>query len=176
MEQIDTYIPDQGRTLEELCQDINLRAETVYLKFSKKEKNSLLIAALVLIGFFALTWYFQWFEIDWHMGSIWIGVLVVYAFVVYSVNKVLINAMKHAASPKQHLRMAKCLKWWVKLYRAIGTLFVIWAPLLRLLVEGQKYDTVLLIVGPLLLFCFLGAPIDSEYNDGLTELEYRLEE
>ena len=40
MEQIDTHIPYRERTLEELCQDINLRAEKVYLWKGKMNRKS----------------------------------------------------------------------------------------------------------------------------------------
>lgn len=173
MEQIDTHISDQAGTLEELCQNINHRAETVYLKLTKYEKTLLIITVVFSIAMLALGLCYQRFDIHWHRSLMLIGVLVVYAFVVYSVNKFLINAMKRAANPKQHLRMAKCLKWWGKLYKSIGALIIFFAPAF---VNGMKYDTVLLIAGLVLLFGILVTPVDSEYNDSLTELEHRLEE
>lgn len=174
MEQIDTHISDQGGTLQELCQNIYHRAETVYLKLTKNEKTLLIITVVFSIAMLVLGWCYKRFDGFWHRSLILLGTLVVYVFVVYSVNKFLINAMKRAANPKQLLRMAKCLKWWGKLYKAIGALIIFFA---AVFVNGIEDETALLIVGSLLLlFGFLVAPVDSKYNDGLTELEHRLEE
>lgn len=174
MEQIDTHISDQAGILKGLCENINHRAETVYLKLTKNEKTLLIITVVFSIAMLALGWCYKRFDGFWHRCLILLGVLVVFVFVVYSVNKFLINAMKRAANPKQHLRMAKCLKWWGKLYKSIGSLIVFFA---AVFVNGIEYETALLIVGSLLLFFgFLGAPVDSDFNDSLTELEYRLEE
>ena len=104
-----------------------------------------------------------------------LAVLVVWGVVIYLVNQLLINRMKRATSPKQLLRLAKCLKWWIKLNRALVAL-IIFIPLLEPLIVGHQYSTALLVVGPLLILCYLAAHVDSDYSDGLDELEYRLDD
>lgn len=99
MEQIDTHISDQGGTLQELCQNIYHRAETVYLKLTKNEKTLLIITVVFSIAMLVLGWCYKRFDGFWHRSLILLGTLVVYVFVVYSVNKFLINAMKRAANP-----------------------------------------------------------------------------
>lgn len=167
MEQQDTHIPYRDRTLVELCQDINFRAEQVYLKLN----HVVLVCAAVLLVFVALIWYYQWFEINWYVY----GAFVVWVFVYYLVNKLLINSMKRASNVKQHLRRAKCLKWWDKLSRAMMAVMVFFSPLSDLVPE-HKFGTILMIVGPLLLLFYIITPVDEDFNDGLAELEYRLEE
>ena len=176
MEQQETHIPYRDRTLVELCQDINLTAEKVYLARSKKDKKILLIGAAVLLGILALTWYFQWFDINWYRGSIVTAAIVGWFFVIYLVNQLLINRMKRATSPKQHLRLAKCLKLWNRLSRAIMVMIILPWPLWLLLDDGAKVSITLLTAGLFFVLAFIGAPVDEDFSDGLTELEYRLEE
>ena len=175
MKQQDTHIHSQDRTLEELCHDINLKAENAYLKLSNRSKYLLSIFAILLLGFLALARYFQWFEINWYRGLMMLAALMVWSVVIYLINQLLINRMKHATTPKQHLRSAKCLKWWVKLNRAFVAL-IIFIPLLEPLVAGHQYITTLMIAGPILFLCYLGAAINSDFSDCLDELEYRLED
>lgn len=172
MKQQDTHIPYWDRKLDELCQDINLRAEKVFLKQSK---YLLLFAVVFILGLLALGRYFQWFEINWHRDLIWL-VCLVWLFVVYLVNQLLINRMKRAISPKQHLRLAKCLKWLDKLSRAFISAIVIPWPLLSSWNDTASVSTIILCVCPLLVLCFLIAPVDSDFSEALDELEYRLEE
>jgi len=135
----------------------------------------LLIGVAAILGLLALTWYFQWYEINWYWGPIVMAAIVGWCFAYILINKLLINRMKRATSPKQLLRLAKCLKWWIKLNRALVAL-IIFIPLLEPLIVGHQYSTALLVVGPLLILCYLAAHVDSDYSDGLKELEYRLDD
>jgi len=174
MEQQDTHIPYRDRTLEQLCQDINLRAEKVYLIRSKKDKMILLIGIVAILGLFALTWYFQWYEINWYWGPIVMAAIVGWCFAYILINKLLINRMKRATSPKQHLRFAKCLKWWDKLSRAIAPAMIFPSPWLW--ENGVNFGTFLLLFFPLLVLFFIATRVDKDYSEGLDELEYRLQE
>ncbi len=175
MEQQDTYIPNEDSTLEELCHDLNLRAEKAYLIRSKKDKMILLIGVAAILGLFALTWYFQWYEINWYWGPIVMAAIVGWCFAYILINKLLINRMKRATSPKQHLRIAKCLKWWDKFSKAIVPAMML--PLIWLSQEdGVNYGTCLLIFIPLLVLFFIVSRVDKDYSEGLDELEYRLQE
>ena len=124
---------------------------------------------MAILGFWGLSWY-----INWHIGSIVTAAIVVWFFVIQLVNKLLINRMKRATSPKQHLRLAKCLKLWNRLSRAILVVIVLPWPLLSLS-PIPKAPTILLTTSFVVL-AFIGAPVDEDFSDGLTELEYRLEE
>ena len=175
MEQLDSHIPNQDRTLEELCHNITHSAQNAYLKISNKERIALVITAVLLLGILALAWYFQWFEIDWYQGSMMLATLVVWFVVIYLVSKLLINRMKRATSPKQHLRFAKCLKWWDKFSKAIVPAMML--PLIWLSQEdGVNYGTCLLIFIPLFALFFIATRVDEDFNEGLDELEYRLQE
>lgn len=175
MEQQDTYIPNEDSTLEELCHDLNLRAEKAYLIRSKKDKMILLIGVAAILGLFALTWYFLGFEINWNRDPFVIAAIVGWCFVYIPINKLLINRMKRAASPKQLLRIAKCLKWWDKFSKAIVPAMIF--PLIWLSTEDVvNYGTCLLIFFPLFILFFIIARIDKDFSEGLDELEYRLQE
>lgn len=175
MEQQDTYIPNEDRTLEELCQDINLRAEKVYLLKGRKDKTILLIGIVVILGILALVWYFLGFEINWNRDPFVIAAIVGWCFVYTLINKLLINRMKRATSPKQHLRFAKCLKWWDKFSKAIVPTMII--PSIWLSQEdGVNYGILLLIFIPLFILFFIIARVDEDFSEGLDELEYRLQE
>ena len=175
MEQQDTYIPNEDRTLEELCQDINLRAEKLYLMKGKKDRTILLIGIVAILGILALAWYFLRFEINWHRDPIVIAAILGWCFVYILINKLLINRMKRATSPKQHLHFAKCLKWWDKFSKAIVPAMML--PLIWLSQEdGVNYGTCLLIFIPLFVLFFIATRVDEDFNEGLDELEYRLQE
>ena len=175
MEQQDTYIPNEDSTLEELCHDLNLRAEKAYLIRSKKDKMILLIGIVVILGIMAITWYLLQFEINWNRDPFVIAAIVGWCFVYIPINKLLINRMKRATSPKQHLRFAKCLKWWDKFSKAIVPAMML--PLIWLSQEdGVNYGTCLLIFIPLFVLFFIATRVDEDFNEGLDELEYRLQE
>ncbi len=175
MEQQDTYIPNEDRTLEELCQDINLRAEKVYILKGRKDKTILLIGVVIILGVLALAWYLMRVEINWYREPIVISAIVGWSFVYILINKLLINRMKRAASPKQHLRIAKCLKWWDKFFKAIVPAMIF--PSIWLSQEDVvNYGTCLLIFFPLFILFFIIARIDKDFSEGLDELEYRLQE
>lgn len=174
MEQQDTYIPNEDRTLEELCQDINLRAEKVYILKGKKDRTILLIGVVIILGVLALAWYLMRVEINWYREPIVISAIVGWSFVYILINKLLINRMKRAASPKQHLRFAKCLKWWDKFSKAIPLAMIFSTPWLW--EYGVNIGTYLLLFFPLLVLFFIAARVDGDFNEGLDELEYRLQE
>ena len=159
MKREETYLPYKERTPKELCRDINIKVEKLFLK---RDKNSLLIFAvsfLVLLalhlyykthvylwlgflvvgiimvgGFYVFKPYFskndnyrsliwgvglilclalQWQEmttVNWWLGAIVLGVIMVVTAVCYKINQKLVNDMNLAANPKQFLPMAKRLK------------------------------------------------------------------
>ena len=175
MEQQDTYIPNEDRTLEELCQDINLRAEKVYLLKGRKDKTILLIGIVVILGILALVWYFLGFEINWNRDPFVIAAIVGWCFVYTLINKLLINRMKRATSPKQHLRFAKCLKWWDKFSKAIVPAMIFSSSLLSI-EDEVNYGAFLLLFFPLLVLFFIATRANQDFCEGLDELEYRLQE
>ena len=175
MEQQETYIPYEERTLEELCHDLNLRAEKAYLIRSKKDRTILLIGVVIILGVLALAWYLMRVEINWYREPIVISAIVGWSFVYILINKLLINRMKRATSPKQHLRFAKCLKWWDKFFKAIVPAMIF--PSIWLSQEdGVNYGTCLLIFIPLFVLFFIATRVDEDFNEGLDELEHRLQE
>lgn len=166
MEQEDT---NKKRTLEELCQDINLRAEKLYV--GKRSKFILPIIAVVLLALAVLNRFFNWFECDnWYW--IWLGAIVVWCFVLFIVNLILINGMKRAASPKQHLRIAKWLKRFVRFSNAFNAI-ILFLPFIRLACR-KSYAVALFVAGLWFLFGYIAGPIDSAFSEDLDELEYRL--
>lgn len=170
MEQVDTNHPDKKMTLGELCEDIFLRAEKMCF-LSNKEKYILLIIALVFLVLVVLDWHYKWFKFEWfHWCSLaCLGAIVVIAL-GYIINRKLINGMKRAASPKQHLRLAKWLKWSVQTRNALGAI-ILWLPLVR---QGT-FEVVLLIVVLVFILGFLSGKMDSAFCSDLDELEYRLD-
>jgi len=171
MEQENTNIPDKKRTAEELCRDINLRAEELYLS-SKKTKFIDLIILVALGVFMALNW--QWI-VDNVWWWPWLGVLIVGEFVFFKIHQKLIKGMKSAASAKQNLHLAKWLKRSVLTRNAFYFIFG-FAPAILKLVRGENYGALLLIVGLLFLLSYNISPIDSAFSNDLDELEYRLDD
>lgn len=170
MEQEITHTPDKKRTLDELCRDITFRAEKMCL-LSKKEKYILLILALVFLVLVVLDWNYKWFRFEWFHWCCWASLGALMVIVLgYMVNRKLINGMHRAATPKQHLRLAKWLKWSVRVRNAISAI-VLWLPFVR---QGT-IEVVLLIVVLVFIFGFLSGRIDSAFSEDLDELEYRLD-
>ena len=173
MEQLDSHIPNQDRTLEQLCHNITHSAQNAYLKISNKERIALVITAVLLLGILALAWYFQWFEIDWYQGSMMLATLVVWFVVIYLVSKLLINRMKRSTSPKQLLHTATRLKWWVKFSRALTALIIL-ADSIKLLIDDNQHVTALVLAGLVFVIVLIATPMDSDFGEGLEQLKYRL--
>ncbi len=68
MKREETYIPYKERTPKELCRDINLKAESLFLK---NDKYGLLFFALAFLGLVALHLYYTTYV------YVWLGFLVV---------------------------------------------------------------------------------------------------
>ncbi len=170
-----------NRTLEELCNDINLRAEKLFLKFSKVEKWGLLFFAVAFIAPIAIFWHLQR-SIDWW----WVGaccIFVVFFFVFFIINRRLINGMKRATDFKQHLRLAKRLKKCVRFRNFLGSLY--WSTFVGISIvcrDEFSWGWILFafIVAVIVSLCLTAVKpemlIDSAFREDLEELEYRLEE
>lgn len=169
-----------NRTLEELCSDINLRAEKLFLKFSKTEKWLLLLFAVVIVAAIAIDWHLNR-SVDWWL----IGAcctFVVIMFVFFIINRRLINGMKRASNFKQHLRLAKRLKKCVQFRNFFG--FLYWSTFagINSVLDEFNWGWILFafIVALIVTLCFTAVNhemlIDSAFSDELDELEYQLEE
>lgn len=181
MEQEETYIPYKERTTEELCRDINLRAEKVYLKFSKKDIYCILIAIVALVVCVALFWHYCGHVHGWLLCASIVAYVVVY-YVFFRINQKLINDMFLAKRPEQNLILAKRLKKCL-FYRHI--LISIFGFILGAIIawpSAQNFEWVY-FTGCficLLIGIWLGTIIkpeswvDSDLNEDLYELEYRL--
>ena len=167
-----TDMSDRKRTTEELCRDINLRAEEVYLKVSKKGKYILLGCAIALVVF--TVWQWQWVMANQWWWA-WIGTCVLATFIIFKINQKLIYGMKRAASPEENLRLAKRLKRFIQLIHTLGC-FITFLPCVTQLVHEEGYGVACFVTILLLMFGFIASGIDSTLNDDLHELEYRLDE
>ena len=155
-----------------MCRDINLRAEEVYLKVSKKGKYFRLFFVVALVVF--TVWNWQWVRNNpWWWA--WLGTCALLVFVIYKIQQKMINAMKRAASPKENLRIAKWLKRFIKLIYGIG-LIVVYSPWIKQLVHEQRYGLACFVAVLLFVFGFIASSTDATFNEDLHELEYRLEE
>lgn len=106
MEQEETYIPYKERTPKELCGDIIIKAEKLYLKH---DKLGLLVFAVALIVCAALIWHFKKFY-EWWFGYTVLVAFVAAYFVFFKIIHKMMNEMNLAASPKQFLPIAQRLK------------------------------------------------------------------
>ncbi len=182
MEQEETYIPYKERTPKELCRDINIRAEEVYLKLSKKDKYALLFTAVVLLVCVALCWH-NYGYVNWWWLCVWSGIIGVVFFVFFKINQKLINNMYLAPNPTQHLRLAKRLKMCLLVRYIFLCVLGFWFGTLgvRTSLDGELWYAVGSFICMLIgIWLSTGIHpnfwIDSELNDDLAELEYRLEE
>ena len=167
MKQEDTNTPDKKRTLEELCQDITLRAERLYLRENKAKYILLVFVVAFVLG--ALNMHFKWFVMfNWWWA--WLLGLMVWVGVTYIINQILINGMKRASSHKQYLRTAKRLKRSIQCTNAISCI-ISFLPLVHEMTYG-----IVFFLGLLLVLGFVAGGIDSAFSDDLHELEYRLED
>jgi hypothetical protein len=169
-----------NRTLEELCNDINLRAEKLFIKFSKVEKWGLLLIAVLFLAPIAINWHLHR-SVDWW----WVGAgcaLVVFFFVFYIINQRLINGMKRAANVKQHLRLAKRLSKCVRFRNFFFIFFQGCICGIHLVNNEFEWGWFLfgLIIAVIVTLCITAANpkmlIDPAFSEDLDELEYRLEE
>ena len=156
-----------------MCQDINLRAEEVYLKLSKKGKYFRLFFVVALVVFTVLNW--QWVRNNPWWCAYWFGSCALVIFIVYKINKKLINDMKRSASPKENLRLAKWLKRFTRIVNAFGPIIVFWSWIMQL-VNEKSYGLACLVTILLFVLGFIASSTDSTLNEDLHELEYRLEE
>lgn len=225
MKREEKYIPYKERSPKELCRDINLKAEKLFLK---KDKYGLLIftvfflalvalhlyyktyvsvclgaivvGAIVAVGFVVFKPYFSrndnirslifavfllvlmalnWQEktyVNWWLGAIWVGTLVVVTAVFFIINKRLVNDMYLAANPKQHLGIAKRLKRCLQIRNILCISLLIWFPVLILdRFQGERWFIPSLIFVVLVLFGDRDLWIDIAFCEDVNELEYRLE-
>lgn len=83
MEREETYIPYKERTSKELCRDISIKTEKLFLK---KDKISLLYFTVIFLVLVALDWFGKTYVNLW-LGSIVVWTIVVCGFVVFKINR-----------------------------------------------------------------------------------------
>lgn len=228
MKREETYVPYKERTPKELCRDINIKAEKLFLK---KDKYGLLVftvfflvllalhlyykttyvelwlgflvvGIILVVGFFVFKTYttkkdnyrsliwlvgfivcvvLQWQEmryVNWWLGTIVVGIILLVTAVFYIINKKLVNDMNLAVNPKQHLPIAKRLKRCFQIRNFLCLSLLFWLFFLTL---DDLQDLWWLVY----VFCFyvVGALfsnwdywIDIAFCEDLEELELRLEE
>ena len=174
MKREETYIPYKERTPKELCRDINLKAEKLFLK---NDKFGLLIFAVFFLVLVALHFYYKTYVNLW-LGAIVVGAILVVNSVFFLINRRLVNDMNLAATSKQFLPMAKRLKKCFQFRNFLCLSLLFWLPFLIL----DDFHDVWRIAELLILY-ILGALfsnrdfwIDPAFSDDVEELEYRLEE
>lgn len=228
MKREETYLPYKERTPKELCRDINIKVEKLFLK---RDKNSLLIFAvsflvllalhlyykthvylwlgflvvgiILVVGFFVFKTYttkkdnyrsliwlvgfivcvvLQWQEmtyVNWWLGTIVVGIILLVTAVFYIINKKLVNDMNLAVNPKQFLPIAKRLKRCFQIRNFLClTLLLFGLPLLTLDIFHDVWR-----LGILFIIYVIGALfsnkdfwIDIAFCEDLEELERRFEE
>ena len=226
MKREETYIPYKERSPKELCRDISLKAEKLFLK---KDKYGLLffsvfflvllalhlyyktyvsvwlgaivVGAILAVGYLVFKPYFSrnanlrtlifavgilvimalnWQEktyVNWWLGAIVVGAIVVVTTVFFIINKRLLNDMNLAANPKQFLPMAKRLKRCLQLRNFLCLSLLIWFPVLILdRVQDERWSGYLFIFVVVVLFGDRDFWIDTAFCEDVNELEYRLEE
>jgi hypothetical protein len=179
MEQEEAYYPYQERTTKELCSDIILKAEKLYLK---SDKRGLLIFAIFFLVCVALNWYFKIFKGWWLLCAWLVAVFVVY-FAFFIINRKLINDMNLAANPKQLLPMAKRLKKCVQYRNFVFETLSFWLFISQFMPSpnDEWWWSVISFI-PALIIALVVVKIrrapekEADFNDDLDELEYRLEE
>ena len=82
MKREETYIPYKERTPKELCRDINLKAEKLFLK---KDKFGLLFFAVFFLVLAALHLYYKTY-VNWSLGAIVVGAIMAVGFVIFKTN------------------------------------------------------------------------------------------
>ena len=108
---------NKKRTEEELCHDITDRAEKLHV-LKPKVKYVMLAVVLALFALGALNSHYKWFVMDkWWWA--WLGIVVLWFLVFYVIIRQLINGMRRAATPREHLRKAKWLKRIVKIRNSL---------------------------------------------------------
>ena len=174
MEREEANIPYRDRTTEEVCRDINIKAEKLFLK---NNKYTLLLIAVIFLVFGAMSWYWKGY-VEWWVW-VWFGAFLVGDIIFYIINQKLINDMKSAASPKQHFSIAKRLRWSVRLRNYLGFALILWPNLRPILGNDWWWNVMAYIINLLvvLLFAFLKPDlwIEPDFIEDLDELEYRLE-
>lgn len=171
MEREETYIPYKERTPNELCRDINIKAEKL---FNKKDKWLMIFLAVFFLVFSAISWYWK----EWWL-LVWFGAFLVGGFVFYKINQKLINDMKSAASPKQHFSIAKKLRWSVRIRNYLCCALIM-LPNLRPILGDEWWWSVIAYMINLLIVLLLACLkpdlwINPDFIDDIDELEYRLE-
>lgn len=226
MKREETYIPYKERSPKELCRDINLRAEKLFLK---KDKYGLLfftvfflalvalhlyyktyvsvwlgvimVNAILAVGYVVFKPYFSrnanlrtliyavgillclalsWQEktyVNWWLGAIVVGGIVVVTTVFFVTNKRLVSEMNLAANPKHHLGIAKRLKKCLQVRNCLCLSLIIWLPVLMLDdIRDEQWFVYLPFFVAVVLFSDRDLWIDTAFCEDVNELEYRLED
>ena len=226
MKREETYIPYKERSPKELCRDIDIKAENLFLK---KDKFGLLLFTAFFLLLMALHLYYKtyvslWFAVivvgaiiatglvvfkfyssrnenlrtlilvvallvcvalewpekryvNWQLGAIMVGAIVVVTAVFFIINKRLVNDMNLAANPKQHLGIAKRLKKSLQLRNFLCLSLLFWLPVVIFdRIQDERWFVDLLLFVILVLFSDRDFWIDIAFCEDVNELEYRLEE
>lgn len=180
MEPEEPYIPYEERTPKQLCRDILLQAEKLYVK---KDRRGLLIAAVFVLAFVVVGWYMAPEKEKMWVYAWVVAELAVY-FVFFLINKKLINEMNLTATPRQFLSMVQRLCKTLKLRNFILLVLGLWPslcfiPFLSDLVKVRLWWIVLSII-PTVLIAWLFVSmkpdrlIDSDFYSDVEDLEYQL--
>lgn len=142
----------------------------------KGDKSRLLIWVVALLVCLALAWNDKMY-VNWGLGAIFVGAIVVVTSIFFKINQKLINEMNLASTPKQFLPVAKRLKKCVQIRNIIVISLLFWLPALTINeFLGQRIIECLIcyVIG----VCFISKDfwIDSDFSEDVEELEFRLEE
>ena len=226
MKRDETYIPYKERSPKELCRDINLKAEKLFLKkdkygllsftlfflalvalhlhyktyvsvwlgaivmgailavgyvvfkpyYSRNDNIRSFIYAVFLLVFLALSLQEKSY-VNWWLGAIVVGAIVVVTAVFFIINKRLVDDMNLAANPKQFLPMAKRLKRCFQIRNFLCLTLLFWLPLLTLDFFHDVWRLQILLFSYVIgaLFSNKDFWIDIAFCEDLEELERRLE-
>ncbi len=144
--------------------------------FSKNENLRTLIFAVGILVVVAMSWHEKTY-VNWWLGAIVVGAIVVVTTVFFIINKRLVNEMNLAANPKQHLGIAKRLKKCLQIRNCLCLSLLVWLPVLVLdSIQDERWFVYLLIFVVVVLFSDRNFWIDIAFCEDVNELEYRLEE
>ena len=168
------YIPYAERSAKELCRDILLKAEKLYIKNDK-----MIIAVILILA--AIAWYNKesFNQLSDYSFFTWLGVFEVGYVVFFFINRKLIHDMELAANPRQFLSMVQRLNKSVKLRKFLTIAIGIW-PALQLtgFVKVVWWYAAALIPAFIVAWIVVSANpeklVDSEFYDDVEELEYQL--
>ena len=144
---------------------------------SKNDKIRQVVWAVAIFVCIVLEWQ-EKTNVNWLLGAIMVGTIVVVIAVFFKINQRMVNDMNLAPNPKQLLPIAKRLKRSFQLRNFICLALLLWLPFLTIdeFLDGWVFGYLLISFLVCALFGNRDFWIDSSFNDDLDELEYRFEE